>query len=105
MYGGRCQRCGEYPREAMYGLSSFTYHHIDPAKKKKPPHDAVSQLDFEELDKCCLLCANCHFLLKGEIEAAFIPRAGGRGYTVKEWWWTEDSWFYDGQRRRPGVGG
>lgn len=103
-YGGRCQRCGEYPRPEMYSTASFTFHHVTPTVKTKSGHRAVQQLDYAELDKCCLLCANCHFLLEStEAEATFTPRAGGRGYAVKEWWWTEDSWFYEGGTRHPGA--
>lgn len=80
------------------------FHHIDPDKKKKQGSYAVQRLDFDELDKCCLLCANCHAVVTSrEIEVTYTPRAGGQGYTIKEWWWTEDSWFYEGGTRHPGA--
>jgi hypothetical protein len=63
--GGRCQRCKfEHP-------SALQFHHRDPSLKilsitmkelgspKKHPWDTVIR---PELDKCDLLCANCHFL-------------------------------------------
>lgn len=56
--GGRCQRCG-YDR----CLGALEFHRLDPAAKDF--HLAKAKLtNFEkvrsELDKCVLLCANCH---------------------------------------------
>jgi len=57
--GGRCQSCGyDYCIEAM------EFHHLDPSEKDF----GISQKGYtrswvrikEELDKCILLCANCH---------------------------------------------
>jgi hypothetical protein len=56
--GGICWSCsGEFP------VSVFDFHHLDPAQKDVE----VSKLTFrpwevvmEELDKCALLCSNCH---------------------------------------------
>ena len=63
--GGRCMHCGfDHP-------SGLQFHHRDPATKsfgvtakelstpKKRPWDSVI---VPELEKCDLLCANCHFL-------------------------------------------
>lgn len=56
--GGKCQECG-YNK----CLRSLTFHHLDPSKKEA----AISSLfhkswDYvhKELEKCILLCANCH---------------------------------------------
>lgn len=56
--GGKCELCG-YSR----CLAALDFHHTDPAKKKF----SISQLrhcEFsflkDEVDKCILLCANCH---------------------------------------------
>ena len=56
--GGRCTRCG-YDRY----IGSLEFHHLDPESKEFDLADFHST-DFEsvkaELDKCLLLCANCH---------------------------------------------
>ena len=56
--GGKCQHCG-----AVVHRSSFQFHHVDPKKKdvnwsklRIRSWDKIT----EELDKCILLCANCH---------------------------------------------
>ena len=55
--GGSCQRCG-YNRSPR----ALTFHHLDPSKKDfgvaaaHRPWSVVKQ----ELDKCILLCFNCH---------------------------------------------
>jgi hypothetical protein len=56
--GGTCARCG-YSRY----IGSLEFHHLDPEAKEFNLADFHST-DFEklkaELDKCLLLCANCH---------------------------------------------
>ena len=56
--GGTCQKCsGTFP-PAVY-----EFHHTDPLTKDKDPSKML-QLSWKrlsaELDKCQLLCANCH---------------------------------------------
>jgi 5-methylcytosine-specific restriction endonuclease McrA len=58
--GGKCNRCGYY--KSVYALQ---FHHIDPAEKdfnigQKGSTRAWATVK-AELDKCVLLCANCHF--------------------------------------------
>lgn len=57
--GGKCSKCG-YAENA----SALEFHHVDPNTKEfsistnalgKPWEEIVT-----ELDKCILLCANCH---------------------------------------------
>lgn len=72
--GGRCAVCG-YDR----CIQNLHFHHVDPARKclELGSHQGVSLARFlEELEKCLLLCANCH----GEVEAQLLlsPRAGAR---------------------------
>ena len=58
--GGRCSACGfsdlTYP-------SIFEFHHLEPGGKDSGPAKLLRN-SFEkakkELDKCILLCANCH---------------------------------------------
>ncbi len=56
--GGKCEYCGFIGHQA-----AFDFHHLDPkikrfnwTKMRLQTWDRV----LEELDKCILLCANCH---------------------------------------------
>jgi hypothetical protein len=79
--GGCCQRC-EY-NEFLPGLE---FHHINPQDKKARPSRLTPgnfDLAYQELDKCVLLCRNCHMALtRGYWQAEFIKR-DGLGYTLK----------------------
>jgi hypothetical protein len=61
--GGCCQICGY--NKCVWSL---TFHHLDPSKKEFAP-GAKNVKSWEavkkELDKCVLLCHNCH----GEVHA------------------------------------
>lgn len=56
--GGKCARCG-YDR----CMAAMEFHHIDPSKKEgelsKLKHGPWIKFK-KELDKCILLCSNCH---------------------------------------------
>ena len=56
--GGKCNLCGN-----DYHPSVFEFHHLDPEIKDRDPSKML-QLSWDrlqaELDKCVLLCANCH---------------------------------------------
>lgn len=56
--GGKCHYCG-YNKY----LGALEFHHIDP-KTKDPKWSSMKSKSFEaiqiELDKCLLVCANCH---------------------------------------------
>jgi hypothetical protein len=72
--GAACQLCG-------YDgcLPALDFHHLDPAKKSfrlAGAHTRSWASLKEELDKCLLVCSNCHI----EIEAR--GRAGRRGPTL-----------------------
>ena len=58
--GGRCQRCGLEDD----CVNVYDFHHIDPAKKDFDISGGKIRSFFEsikkELDKCELLCSNCH---------------------------------------------
>ena len=62
--GGKCQICG-YDKY----IGSMDFHHRDP-KTKDPDWNILRSYKFDklivELDKCDLLCRNCH----GEVHAA-----------------------------------
>lgn len=79
--GGSCQRCG-------FGefVTAMDFHHVYPSEKKHSPTIIIYSNNFkkawQELDKCCLLCATCHAAYTGnEWKAEFIKR-DGLGWTV-----------------------
>lgn len=55
--GGRCQSCG-YNKS----VRALTFHHIDPTQKDFNVSSSTKAWSTikSELDKCLLLCANCH---------------------------------------------
>ena len=56
--GGKCADCS-----AAYPAAVYDFHHLNPAEKDMDPQKALrSSWDKAkvELDKCVLLCANCH---------------------------------------------
>jgi hypothetical protein len=57
--GNRCSICG-YDRCS----AALEFHHMDPSKKDSGIADLMNKCNFEllrpELDKCILLCSNCH---------------------------------------------
>jgi len=62
--GGKCNRCGIELNEENYSI--FDFHHINPTEKEyvwtKLRLQSESKV-IKELDKCILLCANCHRLV------------------------------------------
>ena len=64
--GGRCQICGYSKYQGALDL-----HHIDPARKDFSIGDKGYTRSWqkvkEELDKCVLVCANCHREIEGGI--------------------------------------
>lgn len=57
--GGKCERCGY-----CKCVSALDFHHKDPSKKGFQISDVkktnLNGIIKRELDKCVLLCANCH---------------------------------------------
>lgn len=59
--GGKCERCG-YSK----CLRALHFHHLNPNEKSFQISEAITQNSTpwnviqDELDKCILLCANCH---------------------------------------------
>ena len=55
--GGKCQRCGY----SKY-IGALEFHHKDPSDKDLTIADSGKKWDNikEEVEKCMLLCANCH---------------------------------------------
>lgn len=80
--GGECQRCG-------FSVSSgLEFHHVYPVTKSGLPSVLIFRNDTEaiwkELDKCCLLCSNCHRSYRARAwQAEFLRRGDGLlGWTV-----------------------
>lgn len=67
--GGKCEFCGLIDEE----IAVYDFHHIDPEEKEIAISDKLG-LNFErikeELDKCILICANCHRRLEAEKDRA-----------------------------------
>ena len=78
--GGACQRCG-YDR----CVAPLDFHHVNPAEKADTPQHAMTlghETAYQELDKCVLLCANCHREYHfGAWIGDFVKR-DGLGWTV-----------------------
>lgn len=59
--GGCCSDCG-----GVFDPCVYDFHHEDVSTKEKNPSAFLGRSSFEnalsELDKCVLLCANCHRL-------------------------------------------
>lgn len=58
--GGKCERCG-----GLFHPSVYDFHHRDPSKKKfnlsiDRLANRATDLIMKELEKCSLLCSNCH---------------------------------------------
>lgn len=63
--GGVCQRC-----KGTFDPCIYDFHHVDPAQKDAIIAMLLSRpwsVIAEELDKCILLCSNCHRLIHKEI--------------------------------------
>ena len=63
--GGKCEKCG-YDR----CMRALVFHHLDPSQKDFPisGNQALREWDLilKELDKCVLLCSNCHMEVHDE---------------------------------------
>ena len=56
--GGQCEHCKE-----VYHHAAFDFHHINPTEKDIDVGllmQCNDEILYKELDKCILLCANCH---------------------------------------------
>ena len=59
-FGGKCHDCG-----GIFPQCVYAFHHLDPSLKDYNPSKAMTgKLDkmWKELDKCIMLCANCHMI-------------------------------------------
>lgn len=70
--GGCCQNCG-YNKY----LGALDFHHLDPKQKdfslSHRSRTSFNQEVIDELDKCILLCANCHREEHGKLSGSYDP--------------------------------
>ena len=71
--GGKCERC-DYDRCER----ALSFHHLDPNEKEiKLSRPSISWEKMKkELDKCILVCMNCHMEIHDEIEKRSLSSAG-----------------------------
>lgn len=56
--GNCCADCG-----GVFHQCQYDFHHLDPTVKEGNPSEIFRKADWEaEIEKCVLLCANCHRL-------------------------------------------
>lgn len=77
--GGCCQLCKQRYHHIIYD-----FHHVNPAERKAHGKDAVLRQEWEELDKCALLCAHCHRLVTCNLVSVDWRKREGLGWTVGE---------------------
>lgn len=59
-FGGRCADCLQ-----SYPACVYQFHHLDPSKKDVNPSYSMAGSEetmWKELQKCVMLCANCHMI-------------------------------------------
>lgn len=68
--GNKCQHCGK--KVTRYSAAAFDFHHVDGQDKEYSPADMVmmrwSKI-IKELDKCILLCSNCHRIHHADVQS------------------------------------
>ena len=76
LFGGKCSRCG-----FSDGYWALQFHHVHPTRKLYNPnklmHMSNREKSLRELNKCILLCANCHITINKSWKADFIPSEYG----------------------------
>lgn len=81
--GGVCQKCSQVKQWQI-----MSFHHVNPKEKTKPSSKAVLVQDMTELDKCALLCIECHFLFEARVWQGVWRKRDGLGWELVEWWHT-----------------
>ena len=73
--GGRCE-CG-YEFDG-YNIAAFEFHHLDPNKKEFALGKVANKswaVIVKEIEKCILMCSNCHRIEHSNITDALIEEA------------------------------
>lgn len=87
--GNRCSSCGKSVEEMVrrYGTFNrmFAFHHIDPSTKHPSYENLIRQVlsleQIQEVDKCTLLCSECHDVIHAQEITAKLElsvKIGGR---------------------------
>lgn len=58
LLGNKCSNCGLEVNEHNYVV--FDFHHINPEEKEDNINNMNKEEALQELNKCVILCANCH---------------------------------------------
>jgi len=82
LFGNSCVRCGYSEFD-----TALHFHHVNPEEKEATPTVIMKCGDkgriYKELDKCALLCGNCHSSIEaGNWAATFVKSE--LGYIIKE---------------------
>ena len=81
LLGGCCAKCGY----SQY-MCSLEFHHIDPQKKiKRISKCLLSKYKVRsEVDKCVLLCSNCHRAFESGYWTATFEKSNQLGWIIKK---------------------
>ena len=89
--GGCCQKCG-YDKS----IPALDFHHISKEQKERNPVTVIisnnHEITVKELDKCVLLCANCHREYTAGLWVSEFVKRNGLGWAVKPGTVTETSY-------------
>jgi len=81
LFGGKCSRCGF--RDDIWALE---FHHVNKNEKNHTPSNLMFLKDnnrlTSELDKCVMLCSNCHKSFEKSWSAIFVK--SNFGYVISE---------------------
>ncbi|MFA5558900.1 MAG: hypothetical protein WDA59_05520 [Methanofastidiosum sp.] len=81
--GGKCERCGwEGP------VAGYTFHHKDPTQKEFNISMVANKswlVIKEELDKCELLCQNCHHIEHSNVYDRFLEEVEKYNGNILDW--------------------
>jgi hypothetical protein len=71
--GGRCQRCGN-----VFDEECYDFHHTEPVEKDLNIAKALTEKTWgeieRELEKCILVCANCHRIIHKEEKYSHLKK-------------------------------
>jgi hypothetical protein len=83
--GGKCTYC-----DGVFHLASFEFHHKDPSGKDFNVGNVANkswESIVSEIDKCELVCSNCHREIHSNYNVLFLGELDGYAsrYTLSSW--------------------